>query len=286
MSRSPSNWTPLGARLLESFALSRLLQFAWRRMRTDVTLAQLTNEVGQSGAASRLMGRAHNAGIGGRESIAGIPFLAVLLAVVLLLPSCAERPRGGNADLSTSSEGIPVRDVDGTVRVLTIEYLAKSRGKPAIFLVAAYRASEVAVSQLYADGEFPVSGELKVVYFHPNQGSQHVFESLTTPDMVRCDGCGPGVFQHLTIESFSYVFTRSNTGRTFDARLADGVVPDRFGELRYLVNGYDKDWHDNKPSAAERSEFASLYEDVLNRLMNTPAHELYGGDAASGGVVQ
>ena len=209
----------------------------------------------------------------------GAAVLALLLlsalALVPVSPVCAHAPEGAGEIDEVEIVPIRMQDTDGVLLETTLDDVAELHGHLCICGVASYRVLLVAIDALYAEDEIPTRGELEVVYHHPGKAHKQVFEHVLTAECVTYEKLGNP--QHLTADHFVYVFTRTDTGEMFETRVREGVVPETFGDLRYGVKGFEKGWHSEEPTEAEKEEYAAVWTGALNSFMTLPAWELYEG---------
>ena len=140
----------------------------------------------------------------------------------------------------------------------------------------AFRVTQSALSQLYdLEEELPTQGDIKIIYHHPGKGHKDVLEYLLTPGCVTYEKVGNP--KHLTPEHFSYQFTRTDTGDTFETQVKAGVVPDGFADVRYKVNGFKNGWHEDKPTEAEKAAYAEKWSEARDKFLTMELGELFEG---------
>ncbi|MFW6103072.1 MAG: hypothetical protein ACOC7M_02120 [Chloroflexota bacterium] len=204
----------------------------------------------------------------------GVVLLAGLLFVASPGIAVGHAPAGVEESSDVELEPIVVRDAGGQGEEVDLDTVKELHGHLCICGVAAFRAARVGLSQLYGDDEIPSRGEVDVVYFHPGKGHRQVMEYLFGVDHVTIEKLHP---QHLNTENFTYQFTRSSTGESFEVKLAEDIVPQEFTDLRYAVKGFENGWHDEEPPREAANEFAAVYSEVLDRFIQSPDWVLYEG---------
>lgn len=206
--------------------------------------------------------------------------LAMMFAVAaallcLPLPAAAHAPEGAGEVEEVELEPIEVYDQDGNLLEISIDDVAEIHGELCMCVAGAFRATQAAVNALYDEGEVPVQGELILVYHHPGTGHQGTFEHILTPDCVSYEKVGNP--QQMTLDHWIYTFTRLDTGEVFETQIVEGVLASDFLELRYVVRGFEKGWHEDEPTEEERTMFADGYTESLNNLLTLQLWELYSG---------
>jgi hypothetical protein len=208
----------------------------------------------------------------------GIIFTLVISLMVLFLgsiPVSAHVPEGAGETEEFVLEPIQIYSQGGDLLEYSIEDLGEMQDGICMCLSGGFRAIQAAISVLYGEDELPAQGELTVVYHHPGSGHKLAFETILTAECVVYEKTGNP--QHMTMEHWTYTFTRTDTGEVFETQVKDGVIADGFFDLRYKVNGYANGWHDEKPTEEEHTGFAAAYTDAMNNLLTLPLWELYEG---------
>ncbi len=204
----------------------------------------------------------------------GVALLAGLLFVASTGIAVGHAPAGVEEPSDVELEPIVILDADGEVEEVTLDTVKELHGHLCICGVAAFRAASVALEYLYEDDGVPARDDVDVLYFHPGKGHRQVMEHLFGVDHVTVEKLHP---QQLNTENFAYRFTRTSDGANFELRLAEGIVPQEFTDLRYAVNGFEKGWHDEDPRQEDVDEFAAVYSEVLDRFVQSPDWVLYEG---------
>lgn len=197
------------------------------------------------------------------------------IAVAVLAPAAvlAHAPEGASNVGAVELGPIVMLDEHSAVDEVTIDEMAAVHGDLCICVMAAFRATQTAVAELYGEDELPVRGELTVLYNHPGKGHQQVLEALLSPECVTYEKLGDP--QQLTSAQFTYRFSRTDIGESITLHVRGEIVPVRFTELRYAVDGFEKSWHAEEPSQAERDEYAVVWSGVMDSFASLPEWELY-----------
>ncbi len=202
---------------------------------------------------------------------------AVLAAITLLMviPVCAHAPKGAGEPPQAAIEPIQIYDKKGDLLNISIDDVAAIHGDKCICVVGAFRVTQAAINVLYGKDEAPKQGNLTVVYHHPGIGHKQVFEHILTPEYVVYEKTGNP--QYMTMDHWVYKFTRTDTGDVFETQIKEGMISKDFFALRYEVDGFEKGWHEDKPTDQEESGFAVAYTETLANLLTLPVWELYTG---------
>ena len=201
--------------------------------------------------------------------------LAVVASLLTASPVAAHAPQGAGDVEEFELEAVQIYDADGNLLEISIDDVAEIHGDLCMCVAGGYRAIQAAIFVLYEEDEVPTQGELTALYHHPGQGHKQAFESILTAECVTYEQIGSP--QQMTLDYWSYEFTRNDTGETFELQLLDSIIPRDFFDYRYAVNGYTKGWHEDEPTEEERTLFAAAYTDSLNNLLTLPLWELYEG---------
>jgi hypothetical protein len=202
--------------------------------------------------------------------------LLLAMAVALLVPgvAMAHAPAGVEEPAPTEIEPILIKDSGGTEEEVTLDTVKDLHGHLCICGAAAFRAASVALAQLYDEDEIPARGDVDVKYYHPGKAHKQVMEHLFGAEHVAIEKLHP---QKLNRENFVYEFTRLSTGESYVVRLAEGVMPQEFTDLRYAVNGFENGWHQDEPTQEMKDAFADVYADVFATFLQAADWELYEG---------
>ena len=215
-----------------------------------------------------------------KKAIAALALAFLLSLAVPMVASSVEAhaPSGAGEPAEFELEDIWIYDVDGKPLKISIEDAADAHGDLCVCVACAFRVTQAAIAGLWdLEEEYPRQGDLVVTYHHPGKGQEDAFEYILTEGCCTFELPEGTSAQHLTLDNYVYTFTRADTGDTFETRVNEGVIPDGFFDLMYKVKGYDKGWHEDEPTEAERAEFASQWEEARDNFLTMEAWELFEG---------
>lgn len=212
-----------------------------------------------------------------RRAAGGLYILMVLMMIAMALfiqsPVSAHAPQGVGEIEEAEIEDIEIYDPEGNILRISADDASTIHGELCNCVASAFRATQAAIAGLYSEHELPVQGNLTLIYHHPGIGQKQAFEYILTPECVTYEKVGNP--QHMTMDHWVYQFTRLDTGEFFKTQVNEGVIAPDFFDLRYEVNGFEKEWHENEPTEEERAQFAVAYTDTLNNFLVMPVWELY-----------
>ena len=210
-----------------------------------------------------------------RKGIMGIAAL-VLMLMTVIAPVQAHVPAGAGEAPEGEIGEIVMFDAGGRLLRISIDDAAEIHGDLCVCTACAFRVTQAAISQLYnLEEELPTQGEIKVTYHHPGKGHKDVLEYLLTPECVTYEKVGNP--KHLTLEHYTYQFTRTDTGDTFETQVKEGIIPEDFPDLRYKVEGFKNGWHEDKPTEAEKAAFAERWTEARDNFLTMELGELFEG---------
>ena len=218
-------------------------------------------------------------GIGAFATTALALALLVSLAMALAATTVtAHAPAGAGEPAEFELQDIWMYDVDGRPLKISVEDVAEAHGELCVCVACVFRVTQAAIAELWdLEEEYPRQGELLVTYHHPSSGHKDAFEYILTEGCCTFEMPEGTSIQHLTLDNYVYVFTRTDTGDTFEAQVGESVFPEGFFDLRYAVAGYDKGWHQDEPTDAEREEFARQWTEARYSFLTVEAWELFEG---------
>lgn len=176
--------------------------------------------------------------------------------------------------LAYPEQYIQMYDEQGKLLLLAADKTAtEAHGHVCVCGATAFRVTQIAISQLWSEG-VPTKGELQVTHHHPGKGHKDVFEYLLGPENVTYEKAGDP--KHLTLaEHYTYVFVRKDTGATWETVMKEGVIPEDFFDLRYKVKGFDKEWHEEQPTDAEKAAFKQKFNQAVSNILSMEASEVF-----------
>lgn len=206
--------------------------------------------------------------------------LFVVLSLVLL--SCAScSTTGGNEPLRSDIEPLKVLRADGSPAVITVgdamayhhahedkaEADNATGGHEAIKeeglcagVASGYQAVRYAVSELF-DGPTPEASDIEISATGRMPGVWDVIEMYLGRKLERPKPpTGKG---KLSLESFTFEARRVSSGETVRFRLRDGLIPERFFELK------------SRGLSCDDPEVKVVKNQATRRILNTPPKECF-----------
>lgn len=180
-----------------------------------------------------------------------------------------------NSPEKVTTEILPVFVYDeGNLLEITIEDVGKYHGDICPCLLAGFRVTQFAISQLWKD-EIPERKDFRIVSAFPGQGSQDAFEFITRAK-TRGDFTlelpeGTSALS-TTVDNWAFSFVRKSTDERVRIRFKKEVFPERFFELRKKVE-------EQAATSEEKGAFGRARQELKDRLMSLPANELFGFQA-------
>ena len=169
---------------------------------------------------------------------------------------------------------IRMYDKQGKLLRLAAQQVAnEAHGHICVCSAIGFRVTQIAISQLWGQ-ELPTKGQLEVTYHHPGRGHKDVFKYLLGPENVTYKKAGDP--KHLTLaQHYTYVFVRKDTGATWKTQIKEGVIPERFFDLRYKVKGFLKGWHKKKPTKNEKAAFKLKFNKSINSILGMEPSDIF-----------
>lgn len=123
---------------------------------------------------------------------------------------------------------------------ITVEEVGKYHGDICVCLTIAFRATQLAISQLWG-GEIPRRGDFKIISALPTPGSKDAFEFITRV-ITRKKGTDfdlklPGGTdrKNMAKDNFTFTFVRKSTNELIKIQMNEAVFPEGYFELRNKV---------------------------------------------------
>jgi formylmethanofuran dehydrogenase subunit E len=139
----------------------------------------------------------------------------------------------------TKLSPILIYDEDKLLEI-TIEDAGKYHGDICVCLVIAFRATKLAISQLWK-GEIPRRGDFKIVSVLPTSGSQDAFEFITRI-ITRKKGEDFKLkipketdIKNMSKDNFTFTFIRKSSNEQIKIQVKGEVFPEGYFELRKKV---------------------------------------------------
>ena len=123
---------------------------------------------------------------------------------------------------------------------ITIEEVGKYHGDICVCLTIAFRATQLAISQLWR-GEIPRRGDFKIISALPTPGSKDAFEFITRVitrkkgtdfDLKLPEGTDN---RNMAKDNFTFTFVRKSTHELIRIQMNEEVFPEGYFELRNKV---------------------------------------------------
>ncbi len=204
--------------------------------------------------------------------------LVLLLSLIMPLGAIqveAAPPGVGEPDpeLLEGIEDIWIYDENGNPLKVSIEDVGENCGEICICVACAYRATQVAISELWdLEEEYPHQGDFEITSAHPSSGHQCTFEYITgvVPGETYIVEMPEGTSaMNLTLENYTYTFTRTDTEEEeFTIQVREGIFPDGFFELRAKVKS-------GEATEEEIALFAEQWEEVRDKFLTLEPWELF-----------
>ncbi len=168
---------------------------------------------------------------------------------------------------------ILIYDEDDLLEI-SIEDVGKYHGDVCLCLTLAFRAIQLAISQLWQD-EIPKRGDFKLISACPTPGMKDCFEFITR---VITRGKGNDFKLELTtgtdienmiIDNFAFLFIRKSTGDSIRIRIREKLFPDGFFELRKIVK------YGIAFTPKEEKNFWAIKLELKHKFMTLPAKDIF-----------
>ena len=157
---------------------------------------------------------------------------------------------------------------------ISIEDVGKYHGDVCLCLTVAFRAMQLAISQLWQD-EIPKRGDFKIISACPTPGSRDCFEFITRV-ITRGEGndfklelpTGTDI-ENMTSNNFTFLFIRKSNSNSIRVRTREELFPDGFFELRKIVK-YGKTF-----TVEEEETFWSTRRKLKHKFMTLPVKDIF-----------
>lgn len=175
--------------------------------------------------------------------------------------------------LTSNISPILIYDEDDLLEI-AIEGAGKYHGDVCLCLTVAFRATQLAISQLWQD-EIPKRGDFKIISACPTPGSRDCFEFITrvitrgkSNDFKIELPAGTDI-ENMRSDNFTFLFIRKSTNDSIRIRMKEGLFPDGFFELRKVVK-YGKEF-----TAEEEKNFWTIKRKLKHKFLTLPAKEIF-----------
>ncbi len=175
--------------------------------------------------------------------------------------------------ITSNLSPILIYDEDDLLEI-SIEDVGKYHGDVCLCLTVAFRALQLAISELWKD-EIPRRGEFKIISALPTPGSKDCFEFITR---VITRGKGNDFKlelpqgtdkRNITRNNFAFTFIRKSSEDSIKIQVREEIFPKGFFELRKKVK------FSEKATQQEREGFISTKQEIKHRIMTLPAKEIF-----------
>ncbi len=168
---------------------------------------------------------------------------------------------------------ILIYDEDDLLEI-SIEDVGKYHGDVCLCLTLAFRATQLAISQLWQD-EMPKRGDFKIISACPTPGSRDCFEFITrvitrgkSNDFKLELPQGTDI-ENMRSDNFNFLFIRKSTSDSIRIQAREELFPDGFFELRNIVK-YGK-----TATRQEEESFWSIKQELKHKFMTLPAEKIF-----------
>ena len=157
---------------------------------------------------------------------------------------------------------------------ISIEDVGKYHGDVCLCLTVAFRAMQLAISQLWQD-EIPKRGDFKIISACPTPGTKDCFEVITRMT-TRGEGndfklelpTGTDI-ENMKSNNFEFLFIRKSTNDSIRIRMKERLFPEGFFELRKIVK-YGKTF-----TVEKEETFWVINRELKQKFMNLPLKYIF-----------
>ena len=158
---------------------------------------------------------------------------------------------------------------------ISIEDVWKYHGDIDICAVVGFRATQLAISQLWKD-EIPKRGEFKIISAFPGKGSQDAFEFITrakTRKDFALELPEGTSLSNISMDNWVFTFIQKSTSKQIKVWLKEEAFPggsEDFFKLRKKVK------FEKTAAPEEKKAFKSAKQELKKTLMSLPLDKLFG----------
>jgi len=158
---------------------------------------------------------------------------------------------------------------------ISIEDVGKYHGDICPCMIAGFRATQLAISQLWKD-EIPKRGDFRIISAYPGQGSQDAFEFITrakTRKDFTLELPEGTDLENITMENWAFILIRKSTGEQIKIWVKEEVFPggsEEFFDLRKKVK------FERTATPEEKETLKSTNQELRKVLINLPVDKLFG----------
>jgi formylmethanofuran dehydrogenase subunit E len=166
-------------------------------------------------------------------------YLIFLMCSLAVFVSHYKKIEAADNKAATKLSPILIYDEDNLLEI-TMEEVGKYHGDICVCLTIAFRATQLAISQLWK-GEIPRRGDFEIISALPTQGSRDAFEFITRVitrkkgtdfDLKLPEGTDR---KNMAKENFTFSFIRKSSNEQIKVRVKEAVFPEGYFELRNKV---------------------------------------------------
>ena len=189
-----------------------------------------------------------------------------------------------SAEIGVKLSPILIYDEDNLLKI-SIEDVGKYHGDICPCAIAGFRATQLAISQLWRD-EIPKREDFKIISAFPGRGSQDAFEFITRAKTRKDftlklpEGTSP---ENISMGNWVFTIIRKSTGKQIKIWLKEEVFPggaEEFFKLRKKVK------FEKTATPEEKEAFRSAKQELKEALMSLPVDELFGFKLGTAEVIR
>jgi len=206
--------------------------------------------------------------------------IIISILIIALLPVGAFAQAGKvegetvSAETGTKLSPILIYDEENLLKI-SIEDVGKYHGDICPCAVVGFRATQLAISQLWKD-EIPERKDFRIISAFPGQGSQDAFEFITRVktrgDFTLQLPSGTDI-DNISIENWVFTFIRKSKGKQIKVWLKEEVFPGgsvEFFRLRKKMK------LEVAATPEEKEALKSAKQELKKAFMNLPPEKLFG----------
>ena len=173
----------------------------------------------------------------------------------------------------SNTSHILIYDEDDLLEIM-IEDVGKYHGDVCLCLTLAFRAIQLAISQLWQD-EIPKRGDFKIISACPTPRTKDCFEFITRV-ITKNEGndfkleLPPGTdIENMRSNNLTFLFIRKSTNDSIRIKTREGLFPDGFFELRKIVK------YGNTAIQEEEENFWKSKRELKHKFLNLEVKEIF-----------
>ena len=179
---------------------------------------------------------------------------------------------------------IPIYDEESLLKI-SIEDVGKYHGDIGFCVVVGFRATQLAISQLWQD-EIPKREDFKIICAFPGKGSQDAFEFITRAktrkDFTLKLPEGTSL-STVTIDNLVFTFIRKSTGKQIKVWMKEAAFPPEGSEEIFRLRKKVK--FEKTATPEEKEAFKSAAQGLKKAAMSLPLDSLFGFKLSTAEVI-